>query len=58
MSAAENRLRKYAQLAVNVGVNLQPGQVLAVNAFVEHAPFAREIARRTYEAGAGCVDVP
>jgi aminopeptidase len=57
VSAAEDRLRKYAQLAVNVGVNLQPGQVLAVNALVEHAPFAREIARAAYEAGASFVDV-
>ena len=57
MSAAEDRLRKYAQLAVNVGVNLQPGQVLAVNAYIEHAPFAREIARAAYEAGASFVDV-
>jgi aminopeptidase len=57
VSAAEDRLRKYAQLAVNVGVNLQPGQVLAVNAFVEHAPFAREIARAADEAGASFVDV-
>jgi aminopeptidase len=57
VSAAEDRLRKYAQLAVRVGVNLQPGQVLAVNAFVEHAPFAREIARAAYEAGASFVDV-
>jgi aminopeptidase len=57
VSAAEDRLRKYAQLAVNVGVNLQPGQVLAVNAYIEHAPFAREIARAAYEAGASFVDV-
>jgi aminopeptidase len=57
VSAAEGRLRKYAQLAVNVGVNLQRGQVLAVNALVEHAPFAREIARAAYEAGASFVDV-
>jgi aminopeptidase len=57
VSAAEDRLRKYAQLAVKVGVNLQPGQVLAVNAFIEHAPFAREIARAAYEAGASFVDV-
>jgi aminopeptidase len=57
VSAAEDRLRKYAQLAVKVGVNLQPGQVLAVNALVEHAPFAREIARAAYEAGASFVDV-
>jgi aminopeptidase len=57
VSAAEDRLRKYARLAVKVGVNLQPGQVLAVNAFLEHAPFAREIARAAYEAGASFVDV-
>ena len=57
VSAAEDRLRKYAQLAVDVGVNLQRGQVLAVNALVEHAPFAREIARAAYEAGASFVDV-
>jgi aminopeptidase len=57
VSAAGDRLRKYAQLAVKVGVNLQPGQVLAVNAYLEHAPFVREIARAAYEAGAAFVDV-
>jgi aminopeptidase len=57
VSAAGDRLRKYARLAVKVGVNLQPGQVLAVNAYLEHAPFVREIARAAYEAGAAFVDV-
>jgi aminopeptidase len=57
VSTAEDRLRKYAELAVNVGVNVQPGQVLGVNAFVEHAPFARAVARAAYEAGASFVDV-
>jgi aminopeptidase len=57
VSAAEDRLRKYARLAVEVGLNLQPGQVLAVNALIEHAPFAREITRAAYEAGASYVDV-
>jgi len=57
VSAAEDRLRQYAQLAVNVGVNLQPGQARAVHAYIEHAPFAREIARAAYEASASFVDV-
>jgi aminopeptidase len=51
------RLAAYAQLAVRVGVNLQPGQRLAVNALVEHAPLVRAVARQSYEAGARYVDV-
>jgi aminopeptidase len=51
------RLASYARLAVEVGINLQPGQTLCVNALVEHAPLVRAIARTAYEAGAGYVDV-
>jgi aminopeptidase len=51
------RLERYARLAVRVGLNLQPGQVLAVNALIEHAPLARAVARQAYEAGARYVDV-
>ena len=51
------RLAAYARLAVRVGLNLQPGQQLAVNALVEHAPLVRAIARESYEAGARHVDV-
>jgi aminopeptidase len=50
-------LRKYAELAVRVGVNLEPGQELHVIGAVEHAPMIREIARQAYEAGARYVDV-
>jgi len=57
MPAADDRLERYARLAVRVGVNLQPGQILGINAFVEHAPLARAIAREAYEAGARYVDV-
>jgi len=53
----DKRLEQYARLAVEVGLNLQPGQTLAVNALLEHAPFAREIARQAYAAGARYVDV-
>ncbi|HZT90746.1 MAG TPA: aminopeptidase [Gaiellaceae bacterium] len=53
----EDRLEKYARLAVKVGLNLQPGQTLGINAFVEHAPLARAVAREAYAAGARYVDV-
>ncbi|MGZ4333241.1 MAG: aminopeptidase [Gaiellaceae bacterium] len=57
MPTADQRLESYARLAVQVGVNLQPGQILGVNALVEHAPFARAITRAAYAAGASYVDV-
>jgi aminopeptidase len=53
----ETRLRRYAELVVRVGANVQPGQDLAVEAYVEHAPLARAIARAGYEAGARHVEV-
>ena len=53
----DERLRAYAELAVRVGANLQPGQDLDVNALVEHAPLARAIAEVAYEQGARHVDV-
>jgi aminopeptidase len=53
----DERLAKYARLAVQVGLNLQPGQTLAVNALIEHMPLARAIAREAYTAGAAYVDV-
>ena len=57
MGATNGRLADYARLTVHVGLNLQPGQTLAVNGLVEHAPFARAIAREAYAAGARYVDV-
>ena len=57
MVAAEQRLEEYARLAVHVGVNLQPGQVLGINALVEHEPLVRAAAREAYATGASYVDV-
>ena len=57
MPTPSDRLASYARLAVKVGLNLQPGQLLCINALVEHAPLAREIARAAYAAGARYVDV-
>lgn len=49
-------LAAYARLAVRVGVNLQPGQRLAINGLIEHAPLARAVAREAYAAGSPFVD--
>jgi aminopeptidase len=55
--AVDQRLESYARLAVQVGLNLQPGQILGINALIEHAPFVRAITREAYAAGATYVDV-
>jgi aminopeptidase len=52
-----DELARYAELLVGVGVNLADGQELFVDAFVEHAPLVRAIARAGYAAGARRVDV-
>src|SRR5262245_31643955 len=57
MSRAEERLHAYARLAVHVGVNLQPGQILGINALVEHEPLVRAAAKEAYASGARFVDV-
>jgi aminopeptidase len=49
-------LRRYAALLVDVGVNLQPGQILFVGAEPRAAPLVRAIAERAYSRGARFVD--
>ena len=53
----EERLERYARLAVEVGSNVGEGQVVWVIALPEHAPLARAVARVAYENGASYVDV-
>ncbi|TMV93183.1 aminopeptidase [Thioclava sp. BHET1] len=48
-------LQKLAQVAVRVGLNLQPGQDLVLTAPVSALPLVREIAAEAYKAGAGLV---
>jgi aminopeptidase len=50
------RLRRYAELTVSVGANVQPGQLVVITGIVEHAPLMREIARAAYRAGARLVE--
>jgi len=53
----EEKLRAYAELAVKVGVNIQPGQYLLVNTSVDALDFARLVVKEAYKAGAGRVHV-
>lgn len=50
-------VEKYADLTVRAGCNIQPGQRLLVETLVEHAEFARAVARAAYAAGARHVEV-
>jgi len=53
----QDRLQRYAELAVRVGANVGEGQLVLVNGLVEHAPLVRAIADAAYDAGASWVDV-
>lgn len=46
------RVRRYAELAVRVGANVQPGQEVYLWCQVEHASLAREIVDVAYQGGA------
>ena len=45
-------LQKYAELVVNVGVNIQKDQILVINSPIECADFARKISEAAFQAGA------
>ena len=53
---SDERLDRYARLAVEVAVNLQPGQFLRISAEPEHLPLVRAIGRIAYERGARYVE--
>ncbi len=53
---SDERLDRYARLAVEVAVNLQPGQFLRISAEPEHLPLVRAIGRVAYERGARYVE--
>ncbi|TKD70482.1 aminopeptidase [Pseudalkalibacillus hwajinpoensis] len=57
MATFHENLQKYADLAVRVGVNIQKGQTLVVNAPLTSAEFVRNIAESAYESGAKNVHV-
>lgn len=58
----EQQLRKYAELTVRVGTNLQPGQHLVIGfatrqVYPEHVAFARLLVDAGYDAGAKFVHI-
>lgn len=57
MNNKESLLKEFAHLAVEVGVNVQPGQLLVINAPIVAKDLVEMIAKRAYEVGAGRVMV-
>jgi aminopeptidase len=53
----DQRLERYAELAVRVGANVQPGQQVFVSGLVEHAELVRALVRQSYLADASYVHV-
>jgi aminopeptidase len=53
----DERLERYAELAVKVGANVQPGQEVFVRGLIEHADLVRALTRQSYLAGASYVNV-
>jgi aminopeptidase len=51
----EERLERYAELAVRVGANVQEGQEVFVGGMVENADLVRALTRQAYRAGASYV---
>ncbi|MFS0645997.1 aminopeptidase [Siminovitchia sp. 179-K 8D1 HS] len=52
MGSFQEKLEKYAELAVRVGVNIQKGQTLVINAALDSAALIRLIVKKAYESGA------
>jgi aminopeptidase len=52
MSTFEKQLSRYAELAVKVGVNIQPNQYLYISASTETTELVRLVAEKAYDAGA------
>lgn len=57
MKDFEHCLDKYADLVIQVGINLQKGQDFIINAPLESAELVRKITAKAYEAGAKLVHV-
>src|SRR5215467_1659867 len=55
--ADNDRLQRFADLAVRVGANVQPGSGVLVTADTAHLEIARVVVERAYAAGAAWVEV-
>lgn len=52
MSSFEQKLANYADLAVKVGVNIQPNQILFISASTDAVEFVRLVTEKAYDLGA------
>lgn len=57
MDEFETKLARYADLTLEVGLNLQPGQRLQIRAPLLSAPFTHQVVKRAYQKGSPFVDV-
>ena len=57
MKITEAILRKYAELIVRTGANVQPGQVVQLTISVEQHDFAAMVTEECYKAGAKKVNI-
>jgi aminopeptidase len=57
MSDFDKQLQKYADLAVRLGINVQPGQTLVIRSTTSAVEFVRKVVRSAYSAGAKYVYV-
>ena len=57
MPDLHDNITRYARLLIKIGVNLQPGQPMRINAELGHRDFVRVVAAEAYKAGALYVDV-
>ncbi len=55
--ADNDRLERFADLTVRVGVNVQPGSGVLVTADTAHLEIVRAVVERAYDAGAAWVEV-
>jgi aminopeptidase len=56
-SEFDRMLQKYADVTVNIGLNIRKGQCLSIRGILEDAPFIRKVVESAYKAGAKYVDV-
>jgi aminopeptidase len=52
MASKQTKLERYADLLIRVGINLQEGQTLVINAPVTEAAFVAQLTEKAYDAGA------
>ncbi|MGM0435854.1 MAG: aminopeptidase [Bacillota bacterium] len=53
----QRKIEKFAELAVNIGANVQKDQIVVVNASTDTNDLARKITEKAYDAGAKRVEV-